>query len=169
MHGRRIGSATRTLEGASQSPITTFCSVRNSTAGAGSQNRTSSWASLVKAAWPRRCRRRRPTHPDWPSTFQQPRRTFPRIRAQQRIVRRVRSPASPTTLLSQPHGVRASPPGAAAVISVTFPSTLPIDWPPCHRAARSGCGFPDILDVRRPEGTAISTLLLRVTPFGQAS
>jgi len=26
-------------------------------------DRTSSWASSVKAAWPRRCRRRRPTHP----------------------------------------------------------------------------------------------------------
>jgi hypothetical protein len=48
------------------------------------------------------------------------------------------------------------------VISATFPSTLPIDWPACHRADRSGCGFPVIRDVRRPEGTAISTLLLRV-------
>jgi hypothetical protein len=170
MHGRSTGSATRTLEGASQSPITTFSSVRNATAVAGSQNRTSSWASSVKAAWPRRCRRRRPTHPDWPNRFQQPRRTFPRIRAQQRIMRRVRSPASPTTLLGQPHGVRASlaprRTGDQRDLSL-YPA---IDWPPCHRAARSGCDFPVIRDVRRPgRNRHIHFVCCASTPFGQAS
>jgi hypothetical protein len=162
MHGRSIGSATRTLEGASQSPITTFSSVRNATAVAGSQNRISSWASSVKAAWPRRCRRRRPTHPDWPSRFQQPRRTFPRIRAQQRIMRRVRSPASPTTLLGQPHGVRAT------LARRRTGDQRDLSLYAAHRLAGLPSRgplrlrLPVIGDVRGPQGTAISTLLLRV-------
>lgn len=101
-------SATRTLEGASQSPIMTFSSVRNATAVAGSQNRTSSWASSVKAAWPSTLRPRRPTHSDWPVDFSNPVERSREPAPSSELCDEFYSPASPTTLLGQPHGVRAS-------------------------------------------------------------